>query len=149
MADKHAILLDVEQGGSLLPSLRSARYDVVKIIGQGGMGIVYEAIDHERRERVALKTLSNHDPDALYRFKNEFRRLADLRHPNLVRLHELVMTDAEHAFFSMEFVDGTDFHSYVLRPEMRPESGGSATSSRATLPSSAPTGAWSTCRPRS
>ncbi len=97
------------------------------------MGIVYEAIDHERRERVALKTLSNHDPDALYRFKNEFRTLADLRHPNLVRLHELVMTDAEHVFFSMELVDGTDFHSYVLRPEMRPARGGLPTNELADL----------------
>jgi serine/threonine protein kinase/tetratricopeptide (TPR) repeat protein len=123
VADKHAVPLDAEQGDSLLPWLRSARYDVVRIIGQGGMGIVYEAIDHERRERVALKTLSNYDPHALYRFKNEFRTLADLRHPNLVRLHELVMTDAEHVFFSMELVQGTDFHSYVLRPEMRPDRG--------------------------
>jgi serine/threonine protein kinase len=114
--------------------LRSARYDVVRIIGQGGMGVVYEAIDHERRERVALKTLSHSDPDAVYRFKKEFRTLADLRHPNLVRLHEFVMRDPEHLFFSMELVQGADFHTYVLRPEMRPTKGSVGTRISVSLP---------------
>jgi hypothetical protein len=119
VAERQVIALQAASGEQLLPWLKSARYDVVRIIGKGGMGVVYEAIDHERRERIALKTLSNYDPQALYRFKNEFRTLADLRHPNLVRLHEFVMTDAGHAFFSMELVHGVDFQAYVLRPEMR------------------------------
>ena len=100
-------------------AVASSRYEVVRVIGEGGMGIVHEAIDHERRERVALKTLRNFDPDALYRFKNEFRTLAGLRHKNLVRLHELVMTEGRDVFFTMELVDGTDFRTYVSRTEIR------------------------------
>jgi tetratricopeptide (TPR) repeat protein len=95
------------------------RYQLLRVVGKGGMGVVYEAIDHERHQRVALKTLLNFSADALYRFKNEFRTLADVRHPNLVRLHEFVMTDIDHVFFTMELVRGTDFRTYVQRSEQR------------------------------
>jgi hypothetical protein len=91
----------------------SQRYELLRVIGKGGMGVVYEAIDHERRQRVALKTLLNFSADALYRFKNEFRTLADVRHRNLVNLHEFVMTDMDHVFFTMELVRGIDFKTYV------------------------------------
>src|ERR1019366_454798 len=99
------------------------RYEVVRVIGEGGMGVVYEAIDHERRQRVALKTLLNFTPDALYRFKNEFRTLADIRHRNLVRLHEFVVADADRVFFTMELVRGIDFRTYVSRPDFRDQDG--------------------------
>src|SRR5215472_6358875 len=91
----------------------TARYEVVRRIGQGGMGTVYEARDRERRVPVALKTLLHFGPSALYRFKQEFRTLADVHHPNLVRLNELVATEGQHVFFAMELVRGTDFVTFV------------------------------------
>jgi|CZKU01.1.fsa_nt_gi serine/threonine protein kinase/tetratricopeptide (TPR) repeat protein len=101
----------------------TARYEIVRVIGEGGMGVVYEAVDYDRRQRVALKCLLNFSPDALYRFKNEFRTLADIRHRNLVRLHEFVMTDASRVFFTMELVRGVDFRTYVSRPDFRDQDG--------------------------
>jgi hypothetical protein len=77
------------------------------------MGAVYEAFDIERRVAVALKRMLHFSADALYRFKKEFRALADVRHTNLVRLHELVASDADVLFFVMELVCGTDFQTYV------------------------------------
>src|ERR1019366_3348832 len=68
----------------------TARYEVVDRLGWGGMGVVYEVLDRERGERVALKTLQRFTPAALYLFKLEFRTLADVHHTNLVRLHEMV-----------------------------------------------------------
>jgi tRNA A-37 threonylcarbamoyl transferase component Bud32/tetratricopeptide (TPR) repeat protein len=85
------------------------------------MGVVYEALDRERGEVVALKTLLHYDAAALYRFKQEFRTLAGVHHVNLVHLHELVVTDAGDAFFTMELLRGTGFLRYV-RPDSRPPS---------------------------
>ena len=82
------------------------------------MGIVYEAYDLERDTRIAIKTILDVDASTLYRFKKEFRSITDINHPNLVKIHELVMTD-EYCFYTMEFIDGVDFIRYVC-PEVAP-----------------------------
>jgi eukaryotic-like serine/threonine-protein kinase len=76
------------------------------------MGVVYEAIDREQQSRVALKLLPRASADAILQFKNEFRALCDLHHPNLVNLGELI-SDGERWFFTMELVDGVDLLHYV------------------------------------
>jgi len=101
--------------GSLAPPLGqgpSQRFELVREIGAGGMGTVYEAIDRESGHRVALKTLRRVGSDATFRLKREFRSLADLEHENLVRLYELVVDGAE-VYFSMELVEGVDVLTYV------------------------------------
>ncbi len=64
----------------------TARFRVVSRLGEGGMGVVYEAEDVALGTQVAVKTLRAFSADALLRFKNEFRALAGIQHPNLVRL---------------------------------------------------------------
>ncbi|WP_437984536.1 protein kinase domain-containing protein [Sorangium sp. So ce117] len=88
------------------------RFQIVRRLGAGGFGIVYEAIDRERGERVALKALARVGASALYRFKREFRALADVTHDNLVRLHELIGSGDEW-FFTMELVRGVDWLTHV------------------------------------
>src|SRR6266540_1754356 len=90
----------------------TARFEVRRQLGAGGMGIVYEAWDRERRLAVALKTLREIDPNSLYRLKNEFRALRGLQHPNLVTLGELV-EDEGHWFYTMELIQGVDFLAWV------------------------------------
>jgi hypothetical protein len=91
----------------------NARYRVVRKIGSGGMGIVYEALDLERSSRrVALKVLRGKDPEALVRIKREFRALADVSHANLVALHDLV-AEGDTCFFTLELVEGVDFLQWV------------------------------------
>src|SRR2546422_10190771 len=79
------------------------RFQVLRRLGEGGMGVVYEALDTERNERVALKVLRNVSADSIVRFKREFRTLQDLHHPNLVSLGELI-SEGEQWFFTMELV---------------------------------------------
>ena len=86
-------------------------YRIVRTIGSGATGTVYEAIDPESGARVAVKVLTRMDGASLLRFKREFRSLADLVHRNLVRLYHLGEDDGLW-FFSMEFVDGVDLAQY-------------------------------------
>ena len=88
------------------------RFRILRRIGEGGMGVVYEADDLERNCRVALKTLRTREPRAILRLKHEFRALQDLEHPNLVRIGELFESEGNW-FFSMELIDGVDFLKYV------------------------------------
>jgi tetratricopeptide (TPR) repeat protein len=97
----------------VLPVIES-RFELVRQIGAGATGVVHEAVDHETGNRVALKTLKSLDPYLLVRFKNEFRALQDLRHPNLVSFGELVERDGDWSF-TMELVDGVDFIRWVRR----------------------------------
>jgi serine/threonine protein kinase len=90
----------------------TSRFAVARRIGEGGMGVVYEAFDRERRMRVALKTMQRLDATALVRFKKEFRALADVSHRNVAALYDLV-TDDGGTFFTMELVEGLNFLEYV------------------------------------
>jgi len=72
------------------PFAGTGRFRVVRPLGSGAFGAVYEVEDRERGGHLALKVLARGDVDAVARFKREFRALAGLSHPNLLALHELV-----------------------------------------------------------
>ena len=91
------------------------RFRLVRTLGAGSMGVVYEAEDLDHERRVALKALRHVSADMLYRLKREFRALAEIRHPNLVALHELVV--GEIPFFTMDLVLGVDLLTYVRSRE--------------------------------
>ncbi|MBL8975205.1 MAG: protein kinase, partial [Myxococcales bacterium] len=64
-------------------------YRALEAIGRGGMGAVYRAQDTRGGEIVAIKVLYETDARGLARLSREFRRMADISHPNLVGLYEL------------------------------------------------------------
>jgi predicted ATPase len=97
----------------LLPSM--GRYEIRRVLGRGGMGVVYEALDTKDDALVALKTIATDEAEVaerLYRLKQEFRAVADLQHPNLIRLGELSSHEGQW-FFTMELVRGKSFVEYV------------------------------------
>ncbi len=97
--------------------LGTDRIHIRRSIGSGSFGMVFEAFDQDRLAVVALKTLTNVGPEALYQFKQEFRALADISHPNLVGLFELG-SDGDRTFFTMELIDGRPFSAWARNESM-------------------------------
>jgi serine/threonine protein kinase len=94
--------------------LRLGPYDVLRRIGGGGMGEVFEATALPHGSRVALKTPLRTSGAGLWHFKNEFRCVRGLDHPNLLPVYDLGHEDGEW-FFTMEYVEGLPFSDYVQR----------------------------------
>ena len=90
----------------------SKRFELLGRLGEGGMGVVYNAYDRVRELRVALKILNRIDATNLYRFKREFRVLRELSHPNIVTPYELI-ADGDEWLLAMEPVVGQDFMTHV------------------------------------
>jgi len=85
-----------------------ARYQLVRMLGRGGMGVVWLAKDLELGRETALKFLPElvaMDPNAIGDMKREVRRAIDLAHPHIVKIHDFV-TDGRTAAVSMEFING-------------------------------------------
>ena len=88
---------------------RVKHYQIVNLIGEGGMGEVYLATDTILGRRVALKVLPafvSKDPERLRRFTQEARAASRLSHPNVCVVHEIGETDDGRPFIAMEYVEG-------------------------------------------
>jgi eukaryotic-like serine/threonine-protein kinase len=88
---------------------RIKHYEIIELIGEGGMGEVYLARDTILGRRIALKMLPEYvrgDADRLRRFKQEARTASTLSHPNVCVIHEVGETDEGHPFITMEYIDG-------------------------------------------
>jgi serine/threonine protein kinase/tetratricopeptide (TPR) repeat protein len=99
-------------------TLLGARYQVLRILGQGGMGAVYQARDQELDRIIALKVIRPElasNPDILARFKQELILSRNITHKNVVRIFDLGEAEGTK-FITMEFVEGEDLRS-VLRRE--------------------------------
>ena len=94
------------------------RFEFRGELGAGAFGTVYRVHDRARGLDVALKALSRLDGTLLYRFKREFRGMADLQHPNLIDLHDLFRVGDEW-MFTMELIEGVPFSDAVREDEAR------------------------------
>src|SRR2546426_563066 len=97
------------------------RYTLIKILGRGGMGIVWLARDEKLEREVALKFLPNlitHDRALLSDLRRETRRSLELTHKNIVRIYDFVDNEST-ACISMEYVDGETLSNLRAEKEQK------------------------------
>lgn len=94
----------------------AGRYELVKVIGDGGMGRVYRGVQLSTGGRVAIKILDawDHDAATVKRFRYEAETTASLSHPNTVRILDFG-SDDDLFFLVMEYLPGTDLTRYLRR----------------------------------
>ncbi len=106
------------QEGSVLAD----RYEILKLLGEGGMGAVYKARDRELDRVVALKVIRSElagHPSVLQRFKQELILARKVTHRNVIRIYDLGVA-AGLRFITMEFVEGTDLSSVLEERKFEP-----------------------------
>ena len=95
--------------------MRLGRYEIVALLGAGGMGEVYEARDTRLDRTVAIKVLPTpvaHDSDRLSRFEDEARAIASLNHPHICQLY-----DIGPGYLVLEYINGQPLRGPVAVPE--------------------------------
>lgn len=131
-----AVLQMITAGGSrknvatLNTPQRIGRYRIIKVIGEGGFGVVYLAEQDNPRRTVAVKVVKAHlaTPAMLRRFEYEAQVLGRLQHPAIAQIHEAGVFDGREmgvgklAFFAMEYIEGTPLDQFLRnRPLALPD----------------------------
>jgi serine/threonine protein kinase len=109
----------METSANLQPSVRPGfrvheRYRVIRVIGAGGMGAVYEAVDDRLGSRVALKESYAQDSELKRQFEREARLLAGLKHPALPKVTDYFIED-DRAFLVMEYFEGSSLAEVITK----------------------------------
>ncbi|MBI3268540.1 MAG: protein kinase [Planctomycetes bacterium] len=104
------------------PASRIGDYVLVRELGRGGMGVVYEALQPSLNRRVALKLLSlgSLAPESVARFRREAESAGRLSHPNIVRVFGAGQ-EGSLPYYAMEFVEGESLASLLARGRVEPE----------------------------
>jgi serine/threonine protein kinase len=100
---------------------RLGRYEVLSLLGKGGMGEVYLAHDTQLRRQVAIKVLPGEvtkDRNRLNRFEQEAYAASSLNHPNILTIYEFGVQDGIH-FIATEYIDGESLRQHIGRSQIQ------------------------------
>jgi serine/threonine protein kinase len=109
----------IEEAGRLFPS-----YEILELLGRGGLGAVYKARELALDRLVAIKLLPpelSADRDFAERFVSEARAMGKLIHPNIVTIQDFDTTSEGHLFIVMEFVEGANLHAIIHEVGLQPD----------------------------
>lgn len=101
-----------------LPRILAGRFRLESVLGQGGMGTVYRAVDTTMQRAVAIKLIApdpSAEDDAVSRFLREARNTARITHPHIVHLYDLGRGDRGELFFVMELLGGESLSDRIRR----------------------------------
>jgi tetratricopeptide (TPR) repeat protein/predicted Ser/Thr protein kinase len=107
-----------KEGKAIAPmhDKKFGKYILKKKLGEGGMGIVYLALDPDLNRKVALKMIPLKDKDSMERFDREARAVAKLKHPNIIPIYEIGLIEQYH-YFTMEYIEGESLDKLVENKE--------------------------------
>src|SRR5439155_7521147 len=111
-----------EDHTEMLVGQRVAHYQIVALLGSGGMGEVYLAQDTRLGREVALKLLPAQfttDGNRLRRFEQEARVALALNHPNICMIHEVGETEDDRHYIAMEYVAGVTLSQHMTETRMQ------------------------------
>lgn len=108
--------MTLEQGALLID-----RYRVIEVLGQGGMGSIYRAVDENLGVEVAIKENMFAIDDYARQFRREALILANLRHPNLPRVSDHFTVDDQGQYLIMDYIEGEDLQERMERIGQLPE----------------------------
>src|SRR5215831_9017325 len=100
----------------MVPGSRLGRYEILSVLGSGGMGSVYRARDIALQRVVAIKVMAVRAADAKQRLRREARTLAHFNHPNIVTVYDVGEDDGQ-LYFVTELIDGHSLAVVLQRTE--------------------------------
>ncbi|MFQ5630805.1 MAG: serine/threonine protein kinase, partial [bacterium] len=106
-----------------IPDFSETRYRVLEKIGEGGMGMVFRAVDHKLGRKVALKVLdaSGQENELAGRMRQEARIIANLEHPGIIPIHDIGILPDGSVYYAMKLVHGDRLDAYRRKHENLPE----------------------------
>ncbi len=97
-----------QPGGRAIEPVVDGRFEIKSLLGEGGMGVVYEALHRDMERMVALKVLKSMaaSPEQQARFKQEAQVICKLKHPNIVSIYSVGLSQSGAPYIAMEMLDG-------------------------------------------
>ena len=98
-----------------LGKILDGRYEIVSVVGIGGMAVVYQAYDLEKKRDVAVKVLRDDvsmDAESRRQFRKEYQAVEKLSHPNIRAVYDVVVS-GDTEYIVMEYVDGINLKQYM------------------------------------
>ena len=106
---------------AIAPGMRVDRYEILSLLGKGGMGEVYLAQDVRLKRKVAIKLLlaqCTQEPDRIRRFEQEAETASRLNHPSIITIHEIGQFDGAY-FLVTEYIQGQTLRERIKQSRLK------------------------------